>query len=66
MCNILFSKFDHLGLFLYVLNQLSHCHSQLADWVLEATTRKSLLGMHKQPSDLPDSEKGDISIKKNV
>lgn len=51
-------NFTALGLFLFVLMQLSHCHSQLADWVLEATTRKSFLGMPIQPIDLPESGEG--------
>lgn len=57
-CSTWFSKIDCLRLFLFVLIQLSHCHSQLADWVLEATTRKSLLGMQKEPSDLSESGEG--------
>lgn len=49
-CSIQFSKFDCLGLFLFVLIQLSHCYSQSSGWILEATTSKSVLGIHKQPS----------------
>lgn len=41
------SEFDLLMLLLFVLILLGHCHSQLADWALEATTRKSLFGILK-------------------